>query len=55
MIKILGLGPGSPEALTLGTINILRDSSKKYFRTEKHPTIDYIKEMGIEYSTYDLS
>lgn len=55
MIKILGLGPGSPEALTLGTINILKDSSKKYFRTEKHPTIDYIKEMGAHYSTYDFA
>ena len=55
MIKILGLGPGSPEALTLGTINILKDSSKKYFRTEKHPTIDYIKEMDVDYSTYDFA
>lgn len=55
MIKILGLGPGSPEALTLGTVNILKNSSKKYFRTEKHPTVDYIKELGIEYDTYDFA
>ncbi len=55
MIKIIGLGPGSPEALTLGTINILKEASKVYFRTEKHPTIDYIKALNISYETYDFA
>ena len=37
LIKVIGLGPGSLESITIGTINILRNSSKIYLRTEKHP------------------
>ena len=44
MIKIVGLGPGAPEALTYGAIKALEDSDNLFFRTEKHPTVDYLKE-----------
>lgn len=53
MIKIVGLGPGAPEALTIGTLNILEKSSNVYFRTEKHPTMDYIKDKIKDYKTCD--
>ena len=53
MIKILGLGPGSREALTLGTIEILNKAQKIFFRTEIHPTVDYINSLGIQFETYD--
>ena len=43
MIKIVGLGPGSPEALTIGAVEALQESKNLYFRTEKHPTVDYLK------------
>ncbi|MBU5592099.1 nucleoside triphosphate pyrophosphohydrolase [Clostridium sp. MSJ-4] len=55
MIKILGLGPGAPEALTLGALNELKASNKIYLRTEKHPTVRYIKDMGISFNTYDFA
>ncbi|SUY48330.1 MazG family protein [Clostridium putrefaciens] len=55
MIKILGLGPGSPEALTLGTLNELKSGKDIYLRTEKHPTVDYIKSMDIKVHTYDFA
>ncbi len=55
MIKIIGLGPGSPEALTLGAVELLRNSPKIYFRTEKHPTVEYIKKLNIEFNTYDYA
>lgn len=55
MIKILGLGPGSPEALTLGTLNELKSGKDIYLRTEKHPTVDYIKSMYIKVHTYDFA
>lgn len=54
MIKIVGLGPGSTESLTIGTINILKNSSKIYLRTEKHPTVDYLKSCNIQFDTYDI-
>ena len=41
MIKIVGLGPGAPEALTIGAVKTLEESSNLYFRTEKHPSDDY--------------
>lgn len=55
MIKIVGLGPGSADALTLGTINILSGGKNIYLRTEKHPTVNYIKAMNICFKTYDFA
>ena len=53
MIKILGLGPGAEEALTIGTINELKNCKNVFLRTEKHPTVSYLKEQGIKFTTYD--
>lgn len=53
MIKIVGLGPGAPEALTIGAVDAIRKSYNVYFRTEKHPTVEYIKEQGINFKTCD--
>lgn len=53
MIKIIGLGPGSMEALTIGTLDILKGSEHIYFRTIKHPTVEYINTLGISYKSYD--
>ncbi|WP_238900298.1 nucleoside triphosphate pyrophosphohydrolase [Clostridium sp. YIM B02500] len=53
MIKIVGLGPGSKDALTIGTINELEASKHIFLRTEKHPTVDYLKEKNIVFDTYD--
>ena len=55
MIKIIGLGPGASEALTLGTMKVLRNTKNVFFRTEKHPTLDFIKDEGIEFNTYDFA
>lgn len=54
MIKIIGLGPGSKEAITLGCIENLKKADKVFLRTEKHPTVEYIKELGIDYETFDI-
>lgn len=53
MIKIIGLGPGAPEALTVGALRLLKNSKNIFFRTEIHPTVDFIKEEGIEFETFD--
>ncbi|MFL0252134.1 nucleoside triphosphate pyrophosphohydrolase [Clostridium neuense] len=53
MIKIVGLGPGSKDAITFGTLELLKNSSNVILRTEKHPTVKYLKEMGIKFQTYD--
>lgn len=53
MIKIVGLGPGAKEALTIGTICELENNKNIFLRTEKHPTVDYLKEKNIVFETYD--
>lgn len=53
MIKIVGLGPGSKEALTIGCIEELKSCKNIFLRTEKHPTVDYLSENDIKFKTYD--
>ena len=53
MIKIVGLGPGSVESLTIGTLEILKGGKNIYLRTQKHPTVDYLKSIGVRFETYD--
>ena len=53
MIKIVGLGPGAKEALTIGTVCELESNKNVFLRTEKHPTVDYLKDKNINFSTYD--
>lgn len=53
MIKIIGLGPGDKSALTLGAVEELQKCKNVYFRTAIHPTVEHIKNMGVEFETYD--
>lgn len=52
MIHIVGLGPGSEDALTLGAIKALK-TYPLYLRTEKHPTVSYLIESEIMYKSFD--
>lgn len=53
MIRIVGLGPGSKEAITIGTFQLLKNSENVFFRTEIHPNVEYLRELGVKFSTYD--
>ncbi|HAT4247285.1 TPA: nucleoside triphosphate pyrophosphohydrolase [Clostridium perfringens] len=53
MLKIMGLGPGAYEALTIGALKELKNNRNIYFRTEKHPTVDFLKDEGIKFESYD--
>ncbi|GFZ34179.1 nucleoside triphosphate pyrophosphohydrolase [Clostridium zeae] len=53
MIKIIGLGPGSEEALTLGAMRELKRCANIFLRTEKHPTVQYLIDEGVKFNTYD--
>src|SRR5690606_37391300 len=52
-INILGLGPGDVDCLTLGVIKKFKSGIKNYLRTEKHPTVSFLKENNIPYKSYD--
>lgn len=53
MIKIIGLGPGDKNALTLGAVEALKSEKNIFLRTIKHPTVKYLDELNIAYSTFD--
>lgn len=53
MINIIGLGPGSPEDLTIKSINLMKTANNLYLRTAKHPNVSYIKSLGIDFNTFD--
>ncbi|WP_143317552.1 nucleoside triphosphate pyrophosphohydrolase [Clostridium sp. HBUAS56017] len=53
MIKIVGLGPGNIDELTIGAINTLKEKSDVIVRTEKHPVVEYLKTEGINFTSYD--
>lgn len=53
MIRVVGLGPGTKEALTIGAVDALKSSHNVYLRTEKHPTVGFLKDQGIKFSTFD--
>ncbi|MCD3216614.1 nucleoside triphosphate pyrophosphohydrolase [Clostridium botulinum C] len=53
MIKIVGLGPGSKDAITIGTLDILKNSENVYFRTKIHPNVEYLKNLGVKFESYD--
>lgn len=52
-ITIAGLGPGSPEGVTLGTWEALKSSSRVLLRTGKHPVVAWLRQEGISFSTFD--
>ncbi len=53
-IFIIGMGPGDIGSLTLEAVEKITSGNKVYLRTEKHPTVEYLKNKGIEYSSYDF-
>jgi len=52
-ITIVGLGPGSFDDLTLRAVREIEGAENLYLRTEKHPTVKYIKDKGIAYKSFD--
>ncbi|GAA0181569.1 nucleoside triphosphate pyrophosphohydrolase [Clostridium sediminicola] len=54
MIKIVGLGPGNIDALTIGTLKLLKNNENIFFRTEIHPNVKELKENGVNYKSYDF-
>ena len=51
-INIVGLGPGDETLISQGALDILKSSSRIYLRTEKHPTVDKLKD-SITYTNLD--
>lgn len=51
-ISIVGLGPGDYSLISQGALEALQSGKRIFLRTEKHPTVDRLKET-IEYTSLD--
>lgn len=52
-ITVAGLGPGAPGSLTLGTWERLKASPRVLLRTGIHPVVDWLRQEGVGFSTFD--
>lgn len=52
-ITIVGLGPGNKDCLTLGTLEKIKSGKRVILRTTKHPVVEYLKELKIEFYSFD--
>ncbi|WP_373233422.1 nucleoside triphosphate pyrophosphohydrolase [Cohnella sp.] len=53
LIKIVGLGSGDMNHLTIGTYKLLRNSGRIRLRTEYHPLVKWLREEGITFESFD--
>lgn len=53
MIKIVGLGPGELKDMPIGVLETLKESNKIFLRTEHHPVVSDLRDMNIEFETFD--
>ncbi|MCL2548229.1 MAG: nucleoside triphosphate pyrophosphohydrolase [Symbiobacteriaceae bacterium] len=53
IIHLIGLGSGSPGELTLETQRLLESGIPLFLRTRIHPTVTWLEEKGILYTSFD--
>ncbi len=52
-ITIVGLGPGGKDSLPQVNLEIIRSAERLFLRTAVHPVVDWIKEQGIHFQSFD--
>lgn len=52
-ITIAGLGAGASSDLTIGVWEALRGSACTYLRTGKHPVVEWLRNQGVSFHTFD--
>ncbi len=52
-LKIVGLGPGGMNFLTVEALSVMESTDVIYLRTEKHPIVDQLRERGLVFESYD--
>ncbi|AGK99758.1 nucleoside triphosphate pyrophosphohydrolase [Desulfoscipio gibsoniae] len=52
-VIVVGLGPGSQDALPAVNLEVLKCARRLFLRTGVHPVVDWLKEQGIAFDTFD--
>ena len=53
MITVVSLGPGSPELMTMQTVQALQKARRLILRTSRHSVSSWLEENGIAYDSLD--
>lgn len=53
MIRIVGLGPSVPEAMSVAARDALRAATCLILRTERHPSVAFLRDEGVPYTPCD--
>ncbi|MGN7170222.1 nucleoside triphosphate pyrophosphohydrolase [Paenibacillus cellulositrophicus] len=53
VLKVVGLGSGNPDRLTMGIVKTLQQASQIYVRTKEHPVMSMLEELKLEVSSFD--
>ena len=53
MLKIVGLGAGDLDLLTVKAYRILKEADDLYLRTAHHPAVDDLEKEGIKFESFD--
>lgn len=53
-ITIAGLGAGAPGDITLAAWEALKNSSRIFLRTGRHPVVEWLRRKGFSFITFDL-
>ncbi len=53
MILIVGLGPGGRNDISPAALDTIQTARKVILRTSRHPVVDWIREMGYEFTDLD--
>lgn len=52
-IVVVGLGPGDMGSISLAAFAEMKKAEHLFLRTEKHPTVDFLRSEGIEFEALD--
>lgn len=52
-IKVLGLGAGDLDQMTIGVFKELQGAQHLYMRTKEHPSVEQLTEEGIKWQSFD--
>ncbi len=52
-VIVVGLGPGSRDSLPAVNLEVLKEARHLFLRTGVHPVVDWLKEQGIDFHTFD--
>lgn len=53
MLKIVGMGIGNPESITLGALTAMESAQKVFLQTDRVPAADFLRKYGIKFDTID--